>query len=663
MLIALIGNQNCGKTTLFNQLTGSSQHVGNFPGVTVEKKEGQVRREPSMTLVDLPGLYSLSPYTSEEVVSQEFLLKEKPAGIINILDATNIERSLYLTLQILDLGIPTVLAMNMMDEVRASGHVIHADKIAKALGVPVVPISAIHNEGLDALVSELKTVVNAKEKREPLDISHGYMNRALHAISHIIEDHAEDADIPLQYAAIKLMEGDENMETYLGLTDMERDIIDHIVDDMEDQLMTDSEAALADMRYEFIDSVCKTAVIKAGETQAQKRSVAIDRILTHKIFAIPIFVAIMAAIFYITFGPIGTFLSDGFSAGVDAITGLVDKGLTAWGLNPVVHSLIIDGVFAGVGSVLSFLPVILVLFFFLSLLEDSGYMARVAFVMDQLLRKLGLSGKSFVPMIIGFGCVVPAVMATRTLASDRDRKMTILLTPFMSCPAKLPIYAAICAVFFPAHKGIVMISLYLLGIVVAIILALIFKKTLFKGDSVPFVLELPAYRFPAPKSVLLHMWQKAKDFIEKAFTIIFVATVVIWFLQTFDFRLNVVADSADSMLAALGRLIAPVFKPLGFGDWRAATALVTGLTAKEAVVSTLTVLTGDLNVALATIFTPLTAFVFLVFTLLYMPCVAAVAAIRRELGSTGYAALAMAFQTAVAWLVAFGVYLIGGLIV
>lgn len=664
MVFALIGNQNCGKTTLFNQLTGSNQHVGNFPGVTVEKKEGVIKKAQSATVVDLPGIYSLSPYTAEEVVTRDFLIKEKPDAIINIVDATNIERNLYLTLQLIELNLPMVLALNMMDEVTASGGSIEVKKLEQALGIPVVPISASKNEGVSELVDRAVKTAQAQIRPQKMDFCSGEVHRAIHGVAHLIEDHCTATGTPLRFAATRLVEGDELTEQALKLNQNEIETLEHIAKEMEDALGTDREAALADMRYQFIEKISADTVHKPGETREQQRSIAIDRVLTHKYFAIPIFLCIMGVVFWLTFGVIGSFLSDVMAVGIQTVTLWTDTLLTHWGINPMVHSLIIDGIYAGVGSVLSFLPIIVVLFFFLSMLEDSGYMARVAFVMDKLLRKIGLSGRSFVPMLIGFGCSVPAIMATRTLASERDRKMTIMLTPFMSCSAKLPIYAVFTAAFFPEHAALVMIALYVLGMVVGILYGLVLKRFCFKGEPVPFVMELPAYRLPSGKSILLHMWEKAKDFLHKAFTIIFVATIVIWFLQSFDFKLNMVADSANSMLAAIGALIAPVFAPLGFGNWKVSTALLTGLTAKEAVVSTLAVLMGvgdsaALTPLLSQMFTPLTAFVFLCFTLLYMPCVAALAAVRREMGSGKDAALAMLAQTGIAWLVAFVVLRIG----
>lgn len=668
MIFALAGNQNCGKTTLFNQLTGSNQHVGNFPGVTVESKEGVIRGYKDDTVVDLPGIYSLSPYTNEEIVTRDFLLKNKPDGIINIVDATNIERNLYLSMQLIELHIPMVIALNMMDEVRANGGTIKIDKLQEELGVPVVPISASKNEGIDELIeTAVRTAQNRQYPRRQ-DFCSGAVHRAIHSIAHLVEDHAERIHTPPRFAATKLVEGDEPMLNALNLSDNEKDMVEHAVTEMERELDTDREAALADMRYTFIDRLCADSVVKCGESKEHARSVKMDNLLTNKYLAIPIFLLIMLLIFWLTFGVIGSFLSDLLSQGIDFVTNVTSDALTAYGINPVVHSLVIDGVFAGVGSVLSFIPTIVVLFFFLSILEDSGYMARVAFVMDKLLRKIGLSGRSFVPMLIGFGCSVPAIMATRTLSSERDRKMTILLTPFMSCSAKLPIYGMITMAFFPKYRALVMIGLYVLGMVVGVLMGLLLKRTLFHGKPVPFVMELPNYRLPSPKSVGMLLWDKAKDFLTRAFTVIFVATIIIWFLQSFDVRLNPVsAGGDDSMLAGIGRWIAPIFAPLGFGDWRASTALLTGFSAKEAVVSTFAVLTGsntaNMSAALSSIFTPLTAISFLVFTLLYTPCVAAISAVRREMNS-GKAAVGVVFlQTGVAWVVAFIVYHIGLLFV
>ena len=667
MIFALAGNQNCGKTTLFNSLTGANQHVGNFPGVTVDQKVGDIKNVKDCQVVDLPGIYSIRPYTSEEIVTRDFILKNHPDGIINIVDATNIERNLYLTLQLLELRIPTVLALNMMDEVRKGGGTIDVPALSKRLGIPVVPISAAKNEGVSELIRQ--AVETAKNKVAPkvLDFCpDGPVHRCIHSVSHVIEDHARRVGISSRFAATKLIEGDGQITEMLELDDNEKELLEHSIIEMEQESGLDRNAALADMRYTFIESVVADTVIKAVESPEHARSVKIDRVLTGRFTAIPVFIGIMLVIFFLTFNVIGSFLSDLLALGIDNLTALVDSALTSYGLNPVVHSLVIDGIFAGVGSVLSFLPIIVTLFFFLSILEDTGYMARIAFVMDKLLRKIGLSGRSIVPMLIGFGCTVPAVMATRTLSSDRDRKMTIMLTPFMSCSAKIPIYAVFSAAFFPGYAAVAMIVLYLSGIIVGIIAALIMKKTAFRGEPVPFVMELPNYRFPSPKSVGLLLWDKAKDFLQRAFTIIFVATIIIWFLQTFDAHLNVVTDNADSLLAGLGRLIAPVLVPLGTGDWRIATALISGFTAKEAVVSTLGVLlgtgTGDLAPALSQMFTPLTACAFLAFTLLYTPCVAAVATIKNELGSRLKTLGVVFMQCAIAWLVGTLVYQIGSLI-
>lgn len=661
MIFALAGNQNCGKTTLFNQLTGSNQHVGNFPGVTVEQKIGEIRGHKDCKVVDLPGIYSIRPYTSEEIVSRDFILNEKPDGIINIVDATNIERNLYLTLQLLEMRIPMVLALNMMDEVRNNGGTINVEKMSEELGIPVIPISAAKNEGIEELLqSALK---ETKQKRLPqrLDFCpQGPVHRCIHSVCHQLEDHAENAGLPLRFSATKVIENDEDIIKRLMLSQNELELIEHSIIEMETELSMDRNAALADMRYAFIERVCEATVIKCLESKEHIRSVRIDGLLTHKFLAIPIFIGIMFMIFFLTFNIIGAFLSDGLSVLIDGITGWVDQGLTLYGINPVVHGLVIDGIFAGVGSVLSFLPIIVVLFFFLSILEDTGYMARVAFVMDKLLRKIGLSGRSIVPLLIGFGCTVPAVMATRTLSSERDRKMTMLLTPFMSCSAKIPIYAVFTAAFFPKQGALVMLALYLFGIVVGIIVALLFGRTIFHGNPIPFVMELPNYRFPSLKSVVLLMWDKARDFLQKAFTVIFVATIIIWFLQSFDSHLNIVADSANSLLAMFGRILAPLFVPLGFTDWRIPTALITGFTAKEAVISTMSVLLGttvaQLNIALSTLFTPISAISFLVFTLLYTPCVAAIAAVKRELNSGFLAGVVALIQCVIAWIVAFGVY-------
>ncbi len=661
MIFALAGNQNCGKTTLFNQLTGSNQHVGNFPGVTVDQKSGEIRGQKDCTVVDLPGIYSIRPYTPEEIVTRDFILNQHPDGLINIVDATNIERNLYLTLQLMEMRIPMVLALNMMDEVTANGGTIDIQGMSRALGIPVVPISAVKNEGVDELVKI--AVLTAKNRVYPAVYdfcSPGPVHRCIHAVVHQIEDHAEAARLPVRFAATKLIEEDEDIRTRLELDQNELELLEHSVQEMESECGMDRNAALADMRYNFIENVCEKTVVKCRESKERARSEAIDRVVTNKYLALPLFFGIMLAIFYLTFNVIGAFLSDLLAAGIDSLTAAVDAGLTAYGLNPVVHSLVIDGVFAGVGSVLSFLPIIVVLFFFLSILEDTGYMARVAFVMDQLLRKIGLSGRSIVPMLIGFGCSVPAIMSTRTLASERDRRMTILLTPFMSCSAKIPIYGVFTAAFFPRYAALVMIALYFTGILVGIIAAKLLGATAFRGNPVPFVMELPNYRFPSAKSVWQLCWDKAKDFLTRAFTIIFVATIIVWFLQTFDTRLNLVTDSANSLLATVGTVLAPLFAPLGFGDWRVSTALITGFIAKESVISTLGILTGagtDVTVeALGSLFTTVTAASFLVFTLLYTPCVAAISAVKRELGSGWKAAGVALSQCAVAWVVSFLVY-------
>lgn len=668
MIFALAGNQNCGKTTLFNQLTGSNQHVGNFPGVTVDQKVGQMKSQPDCSVVDLPGIYSLRPYTNEEIVTRDFLLNEKPDGIINIVDATNIERNLYLTLQLMEMRIPMVLALNMMDEVRNNGGTINVEKMSEALGIPVVPISAAKNEGIEELVQAAVRVAKEKRTAKVIDFcKQGPVHRCIHSVCHQIEDHAEKAGLSVRFSCSKLIENDTRIVDMLQLSQNELELVEYSIIEMEAEAGMDRNAALAGMRYDFIESVCADTVIKCEESKEHIRSVKIDSILTHKYFAIPIFILVMFLVFFLTFNVFGAVLSDLLSMLIDDITALVDKGLTAYGINPVVHSLVIDGIFAGVGSVLSFLPIIVVLFFFLSILEDTGYMARIAFVMDKLLRKIGLSGRSIVPLLVGFGCTVPAVMASRTLSSERDRRMTIMLTPFMSCSAKIPIYAVFAAAFFQKYAALVMIGMYLTGIIIGIIVALIFDRTVFRGKPIPFVMELPNYRFPSAKSVLLLMWDKAKDFLQRAFTIIFLATVIIWFLQSFDSRLNVVTDSADSILAAIGHLLAPVFAPLGFNDWRIPTALITGFTAKEAVISTLGVLMGTstaaLGPALHTLFTPVSAISFLVFTLLYTPCVAAIAAVKRELESGWLALGVVILQCVVAWLAAFGVYLLLGLFV
>lgn len=668
MIFALAGNQNCGKTTLFNQLTGSNQHVGNFPGVTVDQKVGQMKSQLDCSVVDLPGIYSLRPYTNEEIVTRDFLLNEKPDGIINIVDATNIERNLYLTLQLMEMRIPMVLALNMMDEVRNNGGTINVEKMSEALGIPVVPISAAKNEGIEELVQAAVRVAKEKRTTKVIDFcKQGPVHRCIHSVCHQIEDHAEKAGLSVRFSCSKLIENDTRIVDMLQLSQNELELVEHSIIEMEAEAGMDRNAALAGMRYDFIESVCADTVIKCEESKEHIRSVKIDSILTHRYFAIPIFILVMFLVFFLTFNVFGAVLSDLLSLLIDDITALVDKGLTAYGINPVVHSLVIDGIFAGVGSVLSFLPIIVVLFFFLSILEDTGYMARIAFVMDKLLRKIGLSGRSIVPLLVGFGCTVPAVMASRTLSSERDRRMTIMLTPFMSCSAKIPIYAVFAAAFFPQYAALVMIGMYLTGIIIGIIVALIFDRTVFRGKPIPFVMELPNYRFPSAKSVLLLMWDKAKDFLQRAFTIIFLATVIIWFLQSFDSRLNVVTDSADSILAAIGHLLAPVFAPLGFDDWRIPTALITGFTAKEAVISTLGVLMGTstaaLGPALHSLFTPVSAISFLVFTLLYTPCVAAIAAVKRELESGWLALGVVILQCVVAWLAAFGVYLLLGLFV
>ena len=660
MIFALVGNQNCGKTTLFNQLTGSNQHVGNFPGVTVERKSGTARSHKDCTIVDLPGIYAFRPYTDEEIVTRDFILDEKPDGIINIIDATNIERNLYLTLQLMELQTPMVLALNMMDEVRGNGGSVDVEALSQALGIPVVPISAVKNEGVQELMDT--AVQTAKQRHLPQVTDFcpfGPVHRCIHAVCHMIEDHAKEMGLPVRFAATKLIENDPILREKLQVHDNELEAMEHAVDQMEAECGLDRNAALADMRYTFIEDVCAKTVVKCQESREHRRSERIDRVLTGKYSAIPVFLLVMMAIFYLTFNVIGKVLSDWLAMGIDWLTGVVDLGLTAYGINPVVHSLIVDGIFTGVGTVLSFLPIIVTLFFFLSILEDTGYMAPVAFVMDQLLRKIGLSGRSIVPMLIGFGCSVPAIMATRTLSSERDRKMTILLTPFMSCSAKIPIYGVFSAAFFPRHAALVMIGLYVTGILVGILAAMVLDQTAFRGNPVPFVMELPNYRFPSLKSVLLLMWDKAKDFLERAFTVIFVATIVIWFLQTFETRLNVVTDQTESLLAMIGALIAPIFTPLGFGDWRAATALISGFIAKESVVSTLGVLLGsasDVGAALGTMFAPVTAVSFLVFTLLYTPCVAAITAVRRELGSGWKAAGVALLQCCVAWLTSFVVY-------
>ena len=661
MIFALVGNQNCGKTTLFNQLTGSNQHVGNFPGVTVDSKMGQMRGARDCTIVDLPGIYSMRPYTGEEVVTRDFILNEHPDGIINIVDATNIERNLYLTLQLLEMKVPMVLALNMMDEVRGNGGTINVSRMSEELGIPVVPIAAAKNEGLEELVE--CAVQTARAKRQPGRVDFcddGPVHRCIHAVSHLIEDHARKAGISSRFAATKMIEGDTDIIARMTVNQNELELLEHSIVEMENDGGLDRNAAIASMRYDYIERLCARAVVKCRESREHIRSIRIDKVLTNKYAAIPIFVGIMMLIFWLTFDVVGAFLQDVFAMGIDKMGAVVDQALTNYGINPVVHSLVVKGIFAGVGSVISFLPIIVVMFFFLSILEDTGYMARVAFVMDKLLRKIGLSGRSFVPMLIGFGCTVPAVMATRTLPSSRDRRMTILLTPFMSCSAKIPIYAVFSAAFFPRYAALVMGLLYFGGMVVGVLVTLLLNKTAFRGKPVPFVMELPNYRMPSPKSVALLLWDKARDFLQRAFSIIFIATLIIWFLESFDPHLNYVEDSSVSLLATVGRWIAPIFKPLGIGDWRIATALITGFTAKEAVVSTLGILTGagteQLAGALSGLFTPASAVSFLVFTLLYTPCVAAVAAIGRELGGKWRGALVAVFQCVIAWLVALVTY-------
>lgn len=661
MIFALVGNQNCGKTTLFNQLTGSNQHVGNFPGVTVDSKEGVMRGAKGCSVVDLPGIYSLRPYTAEEIVTRDFILNQKPDGIINIVDATNIERNLYLTLQLLEMQIPMVLALNMMDEVRGNGGTIDVQKMSDELGIPVVPIAAAKNEGIEDLVESAVRVAHTRTLPKRVDFcDDGPVHRCIHAVSHLIEDHAQAAGMARRFAATKLIEGDEDIIGRLLLNQNELEMVEHSIVEMEDEGKLDRNAAIASMRYDYIERLCSKTVVKCRESREHLRSVRIDRVLTNKYAALPIFVGIMLLIFWLTFDVVGAGLQDLLALGISRLSAVVDHGLTAYGMNPVVHSLIIDGIFAGVGSVVSFLPIIVVMFFFLSILEDTGYMARVAFVMDKLLRKIGLSGRSFVPMLIGFGCTVPAVMATRTLPSARDRRLTILLTPFMSCSAKIPIYAVFTAAFFPQHAVLTMALLYFGGMVVGVLISLLLNHTVFRGNPVPFVMELPNYRLPTLKSVAMLLWDKARDFLQRAFTVIFVATLAIWFLESFDLHLNFVTDSSRSLLASVGRILAPVFRPLGFEDWRVTTALITGFTAKEAVVSTLGILTGagteHLSAALSGLFTPLSAVSFLTFTLLYTPCVAAIAAIGRELGGRLRGAVVAVFQCVVAWCVAAGLY-------
>lgn len=665
LTFALAGNQNCGKTTLFNQLTGSNQHVGNFPGVTVDRKDGVIRNYKDTLVTDLPGIYSMSPYSSEELVTRDFVLRDHPKGIINIVDATNIERNLYLTMQLMELDIPMVLALNMMDEVRANGGSVMINKMEEMLGIPVIPISASKNEGIDELISHAVHVAKYQECPRKMDLCDvnddgGAVHRCLHAIMHLIEDHAKRADIPLRFAASKLAEGDPLILKSLHLDQNEQETLEHILCQMEKERGLDRSAAIAHMRFDFIGKVCDTSVVRPKESKEHLRSVQIDRILTGKYTAIPCFVGIMGLVFYLTFGVIGAFLSSLLDAGISALSDLVQNLLIAWNVSDVLQSLVIDGLFNGVGSVLSFLPVIVTLFFFLSMLEDSGYMARVAFVMDKLLRKIGLSGRSIVPMLVGFGCTVPGVMASRTLPSERDRKMTILLTPFMSCSAKLPIYAFFASAFFPKQGALVMAILYFGGIFMGILMALLFGQTLFRGEAVPFVMELPNYRMPGAKNVGHLLWDKARDFLQKAFTVIFMATLAIWFLQTFDLHLNIVTDSRDSILACVAGMIAPLFAPMGFGDWRISTALITGFMAKESVVATLSVLFGSTAILTSTI-SPLSAGSLLVFCLLYTPCVAAIASIRRELGER-WAFAVVLMQCAIAWIASFVVYLIGSLI-
>ena len=661
LTFALAGNQNCGKTTLFNQLTGSNQHVGNFPGVTVDRKSGAIRNNPNTEVTDLPGIYSMSPYTSEEIVTRQFIIGEKPTGIINIVDATNIERNLYLTMQLMELDTPMVLALNMMDEMRGNGGTVRINKMEAMLGIPVVPISAAKNEGVDELVDHALHVAKYQERPGRMDFCSeedhgGAVHRCIHGIIHLIEDHAEAAGIPVRFAATKLVEGDQRIEAALKLDQNEKEMIEHIIVQMEQERGLDRAAAIADMRFHFIHQLVDQTVVKPRQSKEQLRSAQIDRFLTGRYTAIPAFVGIMALVFYLTFGVIGLALQNLLEVGIDALTAAVDSTLTAWNVNAAVHSLVIDGIFTGVGSVLSFLPIIVTLFFFLSLLEDTGYMARVAFVMDKLLRRIGLSGRSIVPMLIGFGCTVPGVMASRTLPSERDRKMTILLTPFMSCSAKLPIYSLFAAAFFPEHAALVMVSLYFLGIAVGILMAILLKSSVFKGEAVPFVMELPNYRLPGLKNVVQLLWEKARDFLQRAFTVIFVATIIIWFLQSFDLRLSLTADPQQSILAWLASGIAPLFAPLGFADWRVSTALITGFMAKESVVSTLTILYGS-PAAFAAALSPAAAAPLLVFCLLYTPCIAAVASVKRELGGK-WAFIMVANQCIVAWLAAFGTRLI-----
>ena len=661
LTFALAGNQNCGKTTLFNQLTGSNQHVGNFPGVTVDRKSGAIKGHPETEVTDLPGIYSMSPYSSEEIVTRQFIIGEKPTGIINIVDATNIERNLYLTMQLMELDTPMVLALNMMDEVRGNGGTVRINKMEAMLGIPVIPISAAKNEGVDELVDHALHVAKYQERPGRMDFCSeddhgGAVHRCIHGIIHLIEDHVKAAGIPVRFAATKLVEGDQRIEAALKLDQNEKEMIEHIIVQMEQERGLDRAAAIADMRFHFIHQLVEQTVVKPRQSKEQLRSARIDRFLTGRYTAIPAFVGIMALVFYLTFGVIGLALQNLLEVGIDALTAAMDSTLTAWNVNAAVHSLVIDGIFTGVGSVLSFLPIIVTLFFFLSLLEDTGYMARVAFVMDKLLRRIGLSGRSIVPMLIGFGCTVPGVMASRTLPSERDRKMTILLTPFMSCSAKLPIYSLFAAAFFPEHAALVMVSLYFLGIAVGILMAILLKSSVFKGEAVPFVMELPNYRLPGLKNVVQLLWEKARDFLQRAFTVIFAATIIIWFLQSFDLRLSLTADPQQSILAWLASGIAPLFAPLGFADWRVSTALITGFMAKESVVSTLTILYGS-SAAFAAALSPAAAAPLLVFCLLYTPCIAAVASVKRELGGK-WAFIMVANQCIVAWLAAFGTRLI-----
>ena len=663
LTFALVGNQNCGKTTLFNRLTGANQHVGNFPGVTVDRKSGQLKNKPNTEITDLPGIYSMSPYSSEEMVTRRFILDEKPKCIINIVDATNIERNLYLTMQLMTLDIPMVLALNMMDEVRGNGGAVHINELEAMLGIPVVPISASKNEGIDELVGHAMHIARYDERPEQIDFcdetaNGGAVHRCLHGIMNLVADHAVSADIPIRFAAGKLIEGDEDILHAMKLSKNEEEMLEHIISQMENERGLDRAAAIADMRFSFINKVCDMTVTKPKESKEHERSRKIDRWLTGKYTAIPAFILIMAAVFYLTFNVIGAWLQGLLETGIELLTDKTDAMFQTLGVNEAIHSLVIDGIFTGVGSVLSFLPIIIILFLFLSLLEDSGYMARVAFVMDKLLRKIGLSGRSIVPMLIGFGCTVPAVMSTRTLPSERDRKMTIILTPFMSCTAKLPVYAFFANMFFRDNAALVMVALYFIGILVGIITAFILGKTIFKGDAVPFVMELPNYRMPGIKNVLMLLWDKAKDFLERAFTVIFIASIVIWFLQTFDFKMNMAVNPENSMLSGISGIIAPIFAPLGFGDWRICTALVAGLMAKESVVSTLSVLCGT---TMLTFLTPVSVWALLVFCLLYTPCVAAVSSVRRELGGK-WALTVVLGQCAVAWICAFITKIIAGLI-